>query len=686
MGTVAVTGIYKNEEKTLARALSSVFDFADAFYIGVDDSSTDDTLEIAKRWVQLKGKGKVIEFTWEDDFAKARNTVIDEIPEEYDWWFTIDGHEYIEPESQTLLPNIWEKLDQHPDVKAIMFSVQMGEEDSYREAVQIRMVKNSPEARYDRPLHNQIVGIHNGEKRTVAPIPDIVIHHDRSPRSMEERNEQRNKMVTKIFPEQLKEDPRDTQALFYLGCHYHAEGEPKKAVRYFKRYLRYSNNRYERGDVYHKLADCYNSLQDQKRREKICWEGLKEVWDFAPLWIHLGELAEREEKWHKALLFYKSASALAFPNTGIFIQKNFFTWIPWYKVLVMLERVGQVPLALQTAKKVLEFDDLPDQIRQEVTRAVNSWRYKIRKKIVKPRTKWGAKVPKIAITDKIGSFSKHLVRDWKNRGYEVEVRDRFDDSLGDWADVIWYEWCDDNLIRSQGVPWRAKSICRLHGYESFAGYPKDVNWKFVDRLVFVSDHHKEYTEREYDLSSTDVRVIHNGIDLDKFECHRNIEYEPGNNIAYVGFLNHKKGVDYLIEVASMLPDYNFHVAGEFQQPNIREFALSNKPKNLKFYGWVDDIPGFLEEMDYLISTSINESFGLGIAEAMARGIKPLVRQRPGVYDLWPEECIFSNIGEVKKLVREDYDPERYRNWVEERYNMKDQLDKINDLILELYEK
>jgi glycosyltransferase involved in cell wall biosynthesis len=60
---------------------------------------------------------------------------------------------------------------------------------------------------------------------------------------------------------------------------------------------------------------------------------------------------------------------------------------------------------------------------------------------------------------------------------------------------------------------------------------------------------------------------------------------------------------------------------------------------------------WLEDKNYVLSTSIHESFGYGIAEAMARGIKPIIHDFPYAYEIWGEELLFRTVDEAVGLIR-----------------------------------
>lgn len=67
MPTLALVMIVKNEEKSLARCLKQAAGLADKIFI-TDTGSSDRTREIAASFGAV-----VAEYTWDQDFAAARN-------------------------------------------------------------------------------------------------------------------------------------------------------------------------------------------------------------------------------------------------------------------------------------------------------------------------------------------------------------------------------------------------------------------------------------------------------------------------------------------------------------------------------------------------------------------------------------------------------------------------------------
>lgn len=84
--------IVKNEEATLEKcltALKPIFDNVDSELIIADTGSTDNTVEIAKKFTD-----NVFYFEWINDFSAARNSTIERAQGE--WYMFIDADEYIQ--------------------------------------------------------------------------------------------------------------------------------------------------------------------------------------------------------------------------------------------------------------------------------------------------------------------------------------------------------------------------------------------------------------------------------------------------------------------------------------------------------------------------------------------------------------------------------------------------------------
>lgn len=260
----------------------------------------------------------------------------------------------------------------------------------------------------------------------------------------------------------------------------------------------------------------------------------------------------------------------------------------------------------------------------------------------------------------------------------------------DWADVVWFEWCDQILVEaSRRLNKTAAVVCRLHRYEVFTPWPGQVNWAFVDRLIFVAPHMQRLFWQYFPGAASQVEstVIFNGVDLDRFTFR---ERGPGFNLAYVGYINPRKNPVLLLQCLHRLVQkdkrYRLFVAGVHQDPcfevywnhMIQTLGLQD---HVIMEGWVDDIDAWLEDKNFLLSTSVHESFGYNIAEAMAKGIKPVIHNYYGVTELWPREFVFSRVDDVLNVIDGEYNSSKYRDWIETKYNLNFVVNEIENVLI-----
>ncbi|ABR30380.1 glycosyltransferase [Thermosipho melanesiensis] len=261
----------------------------------------------------------------------------------------------------------------------------------------------------------------------------------------------------------------------------------------------------------------------------------------------------------------------------------------------------------------------------------------------------------------------------------------------DWGDIIWFEWANNVAILGSNFEGLSNkpAIIRLHSYEALGDYPKKINWKNIDKLIFVSEHIKDILKIHIPNieNIVDIDIINNGINLENTKFS---EKNKGFNIGVVANISHKKNPSMMLQIIKKLVEidskYKLHIAGEhlelrymiYFQHMIKEMGLEN---NIIFYGFIEDINEWLEDKNYILSTSIHEGHPLNIIESMAMGIKPVIHNYFGSKKQWPNELIFNTIDEaVDIILEEDYDSRKYRTFVEKNYDFKKEILRIKNLI------
>ncbi len=262
------------------------------------------------------------------------------------------------------------------------------------------------------------------------------------------------------------------------------------------------------------------------------------------------------------------------------------------------------------------------------------------------------------------------------------------------ADICWFEWCDE-LVRhatTLDISRRKPIVCRLHRYEAFTDVPGKVQWERVDALMLVTDHLITILRQTVPgiEDRVQVNVVNNGVAIDKIPL---TPRNPGYNLASVGYVHMRKNPMMLLQIMEKLvrfdSRYKLFVAGKFQDTlvgmywdhAIREMGLAD---NIKFEGWQDDITTWLSDKNFLVSTSIHESFGYSIAEAMAMGIKPVVHNFPFSTRIWPEQILFNTVDEAVGMITSNvYSSVAYRNFIESNYSLFDQVTQVRKVLSSL---
>ncbi len=291
------------------------------------------------------------------------------------------------------------------------------------------------------------------------------------------------------------------------------------------------------------------------------------------------------------------------------------------------------------------------------------------------------------IKDRAGSFLAPLMpalaRDHELRFTSAGPGEELAAAIG-WADIVWLEWCWDHAAWATTTPGLLdgrRCVVRLHSIEALqTDFPARVDWRRVDALVTVGDDVAALLRERFPAvaAAGALHVVPNGIDLDRF---RPAVAPDMHAVGWVGHVEPKKNPMLLLQVAHALrradPRYRFHVAGAFTDLRTLRYLRRMIPRlgldgAIRFDGQVDDMPGWYAGKGVLLSTTMYESFGLNIGEAMACGAFPVVHDFPGAEALWPAECLFGAVEEAVALVRAAR-PGLYRGWVAERYGLAQQV-------------
>ncbi|MCH8929222.1 MAG: glycosyltransferase [Candidatus Marinimicrobia bacterium] len=707
--TISLCMIVRDEAETLRSAIECVKPFCDEIVIGIDSRSSDESESIASEYADLLYK-----FKWNGSFSDARNQSISKCTKE--WLLIWDAHEFMSAENvEKIREKMWSVVAE--SCPAIGFKLIM--EDG-AVGMQTRLMKNGIGWEYSGKVHNQLNSSQIDPKGNSMGFRDIVIEHRPTKSNRKRRKKERYAQISRDMGSVLKKNPKDIRSAFYLASIAHERGNYKKAIRLYQKYLKNSKDAtdgVERYLVTWQMGRCRMALDEPMKAKQIFHDCLIMRNEIPLAYVSLGEIAAKEargieenlpdnaagkeddrlnRKWSEAEEQYKQAIALAednpMPDSTVFYPGAFYSWLPVWNLGKLYEMNAMYDQALYCVLRAARFEDFPKDMKSNCDQAVKTLREIIKDQLtatdeqVSKLTTVHPGKPKLVIFDSIGSFTKDIANELDG-DYSVVVSNEFNPSLAWWGDLLWFDWCDNNLAEATRMTgWEQRIICRVHGYEAYeSSAPEQVNWENVDDIVFVAEHTKNaFLEKFPAAEKSNHHIIANGIDLFKWEYK---ERSHGKRLGSAGYLKQGKNPSMLLQILYLLPeDYTLKIAGEWQSIKekkyfihlMNRFGIANR---VTLEPWQDDMNNWLNTIDYLISPSISESFSYIIGEAMAKGIKPVVIDRPGAEDLWGEEFLFRTTEEAVEMIlpKSDYDSEAYRK-IAERYSLDKQLNQIRKLL------
>jgi glycosyltransferase involved in cell wall biosynthesis/SAM-dependent methyltransferase len=227
---ISLCMIAKNEADNLPACLQSVRDLVDEVVV-VDTGSSDRTREVAA------GLGaKVVEFSWCDDFAAARNESLRHATG--DWVFLMDGDERLDEENRQRFRALRQALPEE-NVAFVMRQSSPLEPGLHGAAHvdQVRLFRRHPQVRWRYRIHEQILGPLREVGAEVRPT-DIVIHHEGfADPAIQDSKVERNLRLLQLA---AQEQPEDSFILYNLGAVYLTRDRAAEALDYLRRSLKHS--------------------------------------------------------------------------------------------------------------------------------------------------------------------------------------------------------------------------------------------------------------------------------------------------------------------------------------------------------------------------------------------------------------------------------------------------------------
>lgn len=292
--------IVRDEEQALERCLASVRGAVDEIVIG-DTGSRDGTVALAQRL-----GARVVHIPWRDDFAWARNQVIEQASG--DWVLSLDADEEIAggtaPRLRALIARpaaglrCYRLLLRHHQLDGSTIEYYYG-----------RLFPRHPAVRYVSPIHEAVVHLVDRDALEYVPSAEVVIDHwGYAQRAIGPRWERNLRLLERA----AAAAPDDPFYAYKIGQHYLDAGRYQDALEHLERAIALAG-----ATRYGYVAQAYGAavcalvqLGQPARAATLGRAGTKRYPDYPALWYYLGTAHLLAGEARQAERCYERARAL----------------------------------------------------------------------------------------------------------------------------------------------------------------------------------------------------------------------------------------------------------------------------------------------------------------------------------------------------------------------------------------
>jgi glycosyltransferase involved in cell wall biosynthesis len=170
---------------------------------------------------------------------------------------------------------------------------------------------------------------------------------------------------------------------------------------------------------------------------------------------------------------------------------------------------------------------------------------------------------------------------------------------------------------------------------------KKIISRYFKRIIAVSSVIRAELINKFNLPADRVVLIHNGVDVDKFQDYKKNKISDQIVFGSVGRLSPQKNYSLLLQSLASLKDLDFQclIAGEGPLRPVLEQEIKNRGLigKVRLLGEVKNIPEFLSQLDFFVLSSRWEGLGIVLLEAGLLGLPVLASDTGGISDI-----IFNN--------------------------------------------
>ncbi len=327
--TLGLAMIVKNESAVLARVLDGIKNAVDEIVI-VDTGSTDDTVEIARRYTD-----EVYAFVWADDFSAARNFALSKVTADY--WIWLDADDIVPPNTANAIARLMRKKALTADIIMMPYVAAVDENGKptfayHRE----RILRNVPRNRWQGAVHEavELSGM-------VISLNEPIIHAKPTDRTNGTRNLD---IYEKLIASGRTLSPRER---YYYGRELFYNGRTADAARELGAFVDGDGGfAANKADACLLLSDCFSALNDERSAMQAALYRFAFTTPDGEGCCKVGALFFAHGDYRTAAHWYRLALRSK-PNvkSGAFVQADYYGIIPLIWLTVCYDRLGETKKA-----------------------------------------------------------------------------------------------------------------------------------------------------------------------------------------------------------------------------------------------------------------------------------------------------------------------------------------------------
>jgi glycosyltransferase involved in cell wall biosynthesis len=296
------------------------------------------------------------------------------------------------------------------------------------------------------------------------------------------------------------------------------------------------------------------------------------------------------------------------------------------------------------------------------------------------------------------TYPAHVIRDKKSL---LKILPRYD--------VVFCEWGLGNVSYiSKHKPRGQKLVVRIHLQEFSTDFLNETNWDQVDAMIFISEFQHERFMQLFPEHAHKSRLIYNVIDCNDLD--RPKAEDARFTLGMMGVLPMRKWPHLGVEILNELKkkDERFRLSIKSKRPEELDW-LWRRPEEREYYDKLyamiesmglkdsvifephgNDVPDWFRKIGFILSPSEFEGSHQSVAEGMAAGSVPVIRNWDGAAPLYPSKYVFNEVREaveiiLRHLAQESFQHEsdQVRRYAMENFDKSVILPKYDQLLLSL---